>query len=169
MRSPCSICYCNFALWLAQWCGNVLRNVFSFIIAVTVTEPSAWLRPVDVRGEMGDSAGEVDTRPGSTRLCDSDTMLNGNWSPCRDKVLTDLWRIRDKGTGRWDRDKKWEQGKSERWSRGKGKESWLRGKDEAVNWRRPRWESWPRYTSAYIQLCARFKAELESETLVPLS
>ena len=50
--------------------------------------------------QIDNSASEVDTRPGSTRSCDSDTMLNGNWSPGRDKVLTDLRRIKDKGKGR---------------------------------------------------------------------
>ena len=55
---------------------------------------------------MDDLADVVNTRPDSTRSYDSDTMLSGNWSPCRDKVLIDLRHIRDREREIRDRDKR---------------------------------------------------------------
>ena len=55
---------------------------------------------------MGNLAENADTRPGSTRSCDLDTMFNDNWSPCIDKALIDLQRRRGREREREDRGKK---------------------------------------------------------------
>ena len=50
---------------------------------------------MDMRGDVATQL--VKSILGLIALDRSDTMLNGNWSPRRDKALIDLWRIRDKG------------------------------------------------------------------------
>ena len=82
-RSHCSDTKAFDSLSPQSYFFNQLHLSISCVhkLIVTVTEPSAWLRPVGARDELDDLVYGVDTRLCSTRSCDSDTMLQWQLVP----------------------------------------------------------------------------------------